>query len=210
VKATFGSSSFVEQDFRSYALFERPGFMNSIGLTDADYDDKLREMGNYLWDLEQQADLASADGRQGLVEEIEAKILGIAKRAHTFLQIPGNHQVLAAFVAGLGYRMTRRWSEATDHFLSVLQLSPMNGEAWLELTWCLAELNRWEECEMAARKSVEIFPNTAASWGNLALAYSKLNKKKEAKEAIRRAIELEPADPRNRVIAEEIGAEKRK
>jgi tetratricopeptide (TPR) repeat protein len=184
--------------------------MNSIGLTDADYDDKLREMGNYLWDLEQQADLASAHGRQGLVEEIEAKILGVAERAHTFLQIAGSHQVLAAFVAGLGYRMTRLWSEATDHFLSVLQLSPMNGEAWLELTWCLAELDRWEECEMAARKSVEIFPNTAASWGNLALAYSKLNKKKEAKEAIRRAIELEPADPRNRVIAEEIGAEKRK
>jgi Flp pilus assembly protein TadD len=181
--------------------------MNSIGLTEADYDEKLREMGNYLWDLEQQADLASASGRQGLVEEIEAKILRIANRAQTFLQISGSHQVLAAFVAGLGYRMTRRWSEAADHFLSVLHLSPMNGEAWLELTWCLAELSRWEECEMAARKSVEIFPNTAASWGNLALAYSKLNKKKEAKEAIRRAIKLEPADPRNRAIEDQIAAE---
>jgi Flp pilus assembly protein TadD len=181
--------------------------MNSIGLTEADYDEKLREMGNYLWDLEQQADLASTSGRQGLVEEIEAKILRMANRAHTFLQISGSHQVLAAFVAGLGYRMTRRWSEAADHFLSVLHLSPMNGEAWLELTWGLAELSRWEECEMAARKSVEIFPNTAASWGNLALAYSKLNKKKEAKEAIRRAIKLEPADPRNRAIEDQIAAE---
>jgi tetratricopeptide (TPR) repeat protein len=180
--------------------------MNSIGLTDADYDEKLREMGNYLWDLEQQADLASAGGRQELVEEIEAKILRLAERAHVFLQIAGSHRVLAAFVAGLGYRMTRRWSEATDHFLSVLRFSPMNGEAWLELTWCLAEQDRWEECVMAARKSVEIFPNTAASWGNLALAYSKLEKKKEAEEAIRRAIELEPSDPRNRAIAEEISA----
>jgi len=181
--------------------------MNSIELTETDYDEKLREMGNYLWDLEQQADLASAGGRQVLVDEIEAKILRMANRAHTFLQISGNHQVLAAFVAGLGYRMTRRWSEAADHFLSVLHLSPMNGEAWLELTWCLAELSRWEECEMAARKSVEIFPNTAASWGNLALAYSKLNKKKEAKEAIQRAIKLEPADPRNRAIEDQIAAE---
>ena len=180
--------------------------MNSIGLTEADYDEKLREMGNYLWDLEQQADLASAGGRQELVEEIEAKILGLAERAHAFLQIAGSHRVLAAFVAGLGYRMTRRWSEATDHFLSVLRLSPMNGEAWLELTWCLAEQDRWEECAMAARKSVEIFPNTAASWGNLALAYNKLEKKKEAKEAIRRAIELEPSEPRNRAIAEEISS----
>ena len=49
--------------------------MNYLGLTDADYDEKLREMGNYLWDLEQEADLASAEGRQALVEEIEAKIL---------------------------------------------------------------------------------------------------------------------------------------
>ena len=180
--------------------------MNYIGLTDFDYDEKLREMGNYLWDLEQAADLASAEGRQALVEEIEAKILFQAERAHGFLQIAGNHQALAAFVAGLGYRMTRCWSEATDHFLRVLQLSPMNGEAWLELTWCLAELGRWEECEMAARKSVEIFPNAAASWGNLALALSKLQKKGEAKEAIRRAIKLEPSDPRNRTIKDQISS----
>jgi Flp pilus assembly protein TadD len=180
------------------------GFMNYIGLTDADYDEKLREMGNYLWDLEQAADLASAEGRQSLVEEIEAKILAQAERAHAFLQIAGRHQGLAAFVAGLGYRMTKRWPEATDHFLRVLQFSPTNGEAWLEVTWCLAELGRWEECEMAARKSVEIFPNTAASWGNLALALSKLGRKNEAEEAIRRAIQLEPADPRNRVIEDQI------
>ena len=182
--------------------------MNYIGLTDADYDEKLREMGNYLWELEQEADLASAEGQQALVNEIEAKILALAQRAHDFLQIAGSHQVLAAFVAALGYRMTRRWTEAKDHFLLVLQVSPMNGEAWLELTWCLAELGRWEECEMAARKSVEIFPNTAASWGNLALALGKLERKGEAKEAIRRAIQLEPADPRNRAIEDQISSPK--
>jgi tetratricopeptide (TPR) repeat protein len=184
----------------------RYGFMNYPGLTDADYDEKLREMGNYLWDLEQAADLASAEGRQARVEEIEAKIRHQAERAHAFLQIAGNHQVLAAFVTGLGYRMTKCWPEATDHFLRVVQLSPMNGEAWLELTWCLAELGRWEECEMAARKSVEIFPGTAASWGNLALALSKLERRSEAKEAIRNAIRLEPSDPRNRAIEDQISS----
>ncbi len=46
-----------------------------IGLTDSDYDEKLREMGNYLWDLEQQADLARAEGRQAVVDQIESKIL---------------------------------------------------------------------------------------------------------------------------------------
>ena len=180
--------------------------MNYLGLTAADYDEKLREMGNYLWDLEQEADLASAEGQLALVGEIESKILKQAERAHSFLQIAGSHQVLAAFVAGLGYRMIKRWSDATDHFFSVLQLSPTNGEAWLEVTWCLAELGRWDECEMAARRTVEIFPDTAASWGNLALALSNLGRQKEAQEAVRRAIELEPTDPRNRTIEEQIAS----
>jgi tetratricopeptide (TPR) repeat protein len=210
VKATFGSSSFLSKSVTPELLQLLPSdvmlrsFMNYLGLTDADYDEKLREMGNYLWDLEQEADIASADGRLPVVEKIEAKILGQAERAHAFLEVAGSHQGLAAFVAGLGYRMTRRWSEAADHFLLVVQGSPLNGEACLELSWCLAELGRWEECELAARKSVEILPDTAASWGNLALALTKLDKEKEAREAIRRAIQLEPNDPRNRAIEEQI------
>jgi tetratricopeptide (TPR) repeat protein len=179
--------------------------MNYLGLTESDYDQKLREMGNYLWELEQQADLASAEGRQKLVDELEAKILHQAERAHDFFHVPGSHRVLAAFVSGIGYRMTRKWQQATDHFLAVVQLSPMNGEAWLELTWCLAELGRWEECETAARKSVEIFPKTSASWGNLALALWRLDRRQEAKDAIRHAIQLDPGDPRNREIEAQLG-----
>jgi tetratricopeptide (TPR) repeat protein len=174
--------------------------MTYIGLTDSDYDQKLREMGNYLWDLEQQADLARAEGRQTAVDQIEAKILRQAERAHSFLEVAGNHLILAALVSGLGYRMIRRWPDAIDHFRSVVELTPLNGEAWLELTWCLAELGRWEECELAARKSTEIFPKAAASWGNLALALSSLEKKSEARDAIRRAIQLDPADAGNRAI----------
>ncbi len=176
--------------------------MTCIGLTDSDYDEKLREMGNYLWDLEQQADLARAEGRQAVVDQIESRILRQAERAHSFLQIVGSHRVLAAFVSGLGYRMVRNWPDATDHFLSVVELSPKNGEAWLELTWCLAELGRWEECESAARKSTEIFPKAAASWGNLALALSRVGRTSEAKEAIQRAIQIDPDDARNRAIEE--------
>ena len=178
--------------------------MINDGLNLADYDEKLREMGNYLWSLEQQADLASAHGDQARVDQLEEKILAQARQAELFLKIPGPHQLLAAFVAGLGYRMTRHWDQATDQFLSVLEVSPMNGEAWLELTWCLAELSKWEECEIAARKSTEIFPSTAASWGNLAIALNRLGKKEEAQQAIQRAIQLEPGDPRNDSIAEEL------
>jgi Flp pilus assembly protein TadD len=169
-------------------------------ISDSDYDEKLREMGNYLWDLEQKADMASARGEQAEVVELEHKILRQAERAKTFLQVRGEHQVLAAFVAGLGFRIVRRWQDAVDQFLTVLESSPMNGEAWLELSWCLAELNRWDDCEKAARKSVEIFPDNAAPWGNLALALNRLGRTKEAIGAINRAMQLDPADPRNAVI----------
>jgi Flp pilus assembly protein TadD len=179
--------------------------MTYNGLSSADYDEKLREMGNYLWDLEQEADLASAHGNQALVDQIETKILDQAKRAESFLKVQGEHQMLAAYVAGLGYRMVRRWSEATDHFLSVLERSPVNGEAWLELTWCLAEQGKWSECEMAARKSTEVFPSTSASWGNLAMALNQLGRNDEAREAIQHAIELDPKDPRNREILGMVG-----
>src|SRR5580698_6771851 len=62
----FFSSNKILVAFR----YAQPGmtFMNPASLTDADYDEKLREMGNYLWDLEQEADRASAEGRQSLVE----------------------------------------------------------------------------------------------------------------------------------------------
>ena len=166
----------------------------------SDYDEKLREIGNYLWDLEQKADIASARGELTRVVEFEQKILRQAERAKAFMGVGGEHQLLAAFVGGLGFRMVRRWQDAADLFLVVLQLSPMNGEAWLELSWCLAELNRWDDCEMASRKSVEIFPDNAAPWGNLALALNKLGKTKEAIAAINHATELDPADPRNKVI----------
>jgi len=65
--------------------------MINDGLNLADYDEKLREMGNYLWSLEQQADLASAHGDQARVDQLEEKILAQARQAELFLKIPGPH-----------------------------------------------------------------------------------------------------------------------
>src|SRR5215469_17474653 len=115
--------------------------MSPDQISDADYDEKLREIGNYLWDLEQSADMSSARGEKERVAELEASMLRQAERAKAFSLIRGNHQSLAAFVAGLGYRMVRRWQEAADQFHTVLESWPDNGEAWLELSWCMAELH---------------------------------------------------------------------
>jgi hypothetical protein len=49
-------------------------------LSERDFDQKLREMGNYLWDLEQAADLASAHDQPGEVERLEVKSGPLGKR----------------------------------------------------------------------------------------------------------------------------------
>src|SRR5258708_31119220 len=127
-------------------------------LTEEDYDTKLREMGNYVWELEEEADLASQRGDQPAVAEREAQIQRIGEKAYAFSQTPGRHQMLGFYVAGLANRMVRRWENAADRFFDVLEIAPTNGEAWLELTWCLAEMGKWQESEMAAPQTAECLP----------------------------------------------------
>ena len=179
-------------------------------LTEEDYDTKLREMGNYLWELEQEADLASQRGDEPAVAEREAQIQRIGEKAYAFSQTPGPHQMLGFYVAGLANRMVRQWENAADRFFDVLEIAPTNGEAWLELTWCLAEMGKWQESEMAARKSAELMPNSGAPLSNLALALNRLGRTTEAESAIKKALELEPSDPRNQAILEQVRAEGRR
>ncbi|HZC36341.1 MAG TPA: tetratricopeptide repeat protein, partial [Chthoniobacterales bacterium] len=108
------------------------------------------------------------------------------------------------YVAGLANRMTRRWEAAVDCFFNVIERSPTNNEVWLELTWCLAELGKWEQSEMAARRSTELMPCLAAPWSNLAIALDRLGRTAEAESAIKKALELEPDDPRNQAILAQV------
>jgi Flp pilus assembly protein TadD len=177
-------------------------------LTEEDCDRKLREMGNYLWELEQEADLASQRGDQPAVKERESQIQRLGEKAYSLAQIPGRHQTLGFYVAGLANRMVCRWEIAADRFFDVLQISPTNGEAWLELTWCLGEMGKWQESEMAARKSTEFMPNSGVPWSNLAIALHRLGRVTDAESAIRKALELEPNDLRNQAILEEVRSTK--
>jgi Flp pilus assembly protein TadD len=169
-------------------------------LNAADYDTKLREMGNYLWELEQELLTADSEQNEVKAEQAHQKISSLAAKADRFFEVPGEHQLLAAYVSGLGLRMMGQWADASDRFLNVLKLSPTNGEAWLELSWCLAESEHWEECEMAARRGTEFFPETGAVWGNLALALDKLGRTAEALTAAQTALRLDPADARSREL----------
>jgi tetratricopeptide (TPR) repeat protein len=174
--------------------------MKYTRLSPADYDGKLREMGNYLWALEQNADLASAHQDLSAVAALELRIRSLVEKAENFQNSPGCNPGLAAYIAGLGSRMLREWPRAIAQFQKVVRLEPGNGEAWLELTWCLAEQGRWQASADAARRSTEIFPKAAAAWGNLAIALHRLGHPREADEAIHRAIQLDPSDLRNEQI----------
>ena len=173
-------------------------------LTDADYDSKLREMGNYLWTLEQ--DLLAAASRQDetLTNQVEQRISRLVATADRFFTVPGRHRSLAAYVAGLGLRMIGNWADATNRFLRVLELSPLNAEAWLELSWCLAEAGNWQECELAARKGTEFFPETGAVWGNLAIALDNLGRSDEALSAAQTALRFDPQDTRSKGLVDRL------
>ncbi len=164
--------------------------MKYTKLSAADYDGTLREIGNYLWQLEQSADTASARQETSRVAELEEQIRRLTLKAERFAQEPGDHQALAFYVSGLGNRMLRDWARAATFFDRIVQTNPRNGDAWLELTWCRAELGEWPASAEAARRATEIFPKAAASWSNLALALAQIGRPEEARVAEQRALEL--------------------
>ncbi|MBV9492042.1 MAG: tetratricopeptide repeat protein [Verrucomicrobia bacterium] len=171
--------------------------MSYTHLTDRDFDEKLREMGNYLWDLEQAADLASAHQQRDEVDRLESKIRDLGRKAALFTSQPGPHRLLAAYVAGLAARMIRDWRLAAGWFERVVDAQPENADAWLELTWCLAELEDWPRCIEAARQVTRLYPKASAGWGNLALALRSAGDLAGARQALAQALALDPEDPRN-------------
>lgn len=172
--------------------------------TPGDYDEKLREMGNYLFTLDQEGDVAFREGDTDKVESIEREIERLARRADHFATVDGPHVILASLIKGLALRMLKRWEEASAAFLDVLEANPINGEAWLELTWCLGEQKKWEEARMAAEKGVEVFPDVSAAWGNLGYVLIQLGEKEKATEVLQKAVKLDPKDLRNHELLGQI------
>ncbi len=166
--------------------------------TPSDYDEKLREMGNYLFTLDQEGDAAHQAGDETRVAEIEREIARLASRADNFRKIAGPHSLLAGVVRGLALRMLKRWEEASAAFLDVLDENPLNGEAWLELTWCLGEQGKWEDARLAAEKATEVYPEISAAWGNLGHVLIQLGELETARAALEKAVALDPRDARNR------------
>jgi tetratricopeptide (TPR) repeat protein len=191
-------------DHQASSIGYRQFAMKYTKLSSRDCDLKLREMGNYLWELEQESDLASAEHNLSKLSTLNEQIRKVVTKAEGLAALPGYHQILGIYVVGLGYRMLQMWPQAADKFREVVEHNATNGEAWLELTWCLSEMNDHEGAAIAAKRSIEIFPKAAAAWGNLALALDRLGRTWEAQEALRRAVQLDPHDPRNEQIRQQL------
>ena len=172
--------------------------------TTNDYDEKLREMGNYLFTLDQEGDIAHREGDDIQIAQIEKEIARIASKSDHFSKVDGPHYILACLVKGLALRMLKRWEDASQALLDVLDENPMNGEAWLELTWCLGEQGKWAEARMAAEKGTEIYPDVSAAWGNLGHVLIQMELKPEAREVLQKAVQLDPDDLRNHELLGQI------
>lgn len=180
--------------------------MSAINPTPNDYDEKLREMGNYLFTLDQDGDRAYREGDALRVNEIEKEIERLARKAEHFTEVDGPHFILASLVKGLALRMLKRWDDASKAFLDVLEENPLNGEAWLELTWCLGEQGKWDDARMAAEKGTEIYPDVSAAYGNLGHVLIQLGDKEKAFVVLQKAVALDPQDLRNHELLGQIAA----
>jgi tetratricopeptide (TPR) repeat protein len=189
--------SFFRFASRLFAIKKKTNRMDTIDPTPNDYDEKLREMGNYLFTLDQEGDAAHREGDTLRVAEIERQIERMARKADHFTQIDGPHNLLAHLVKGLALRMLKQWEAAAQAFLDVLEENPINGEAWLELTWCLGEQGKWSDARLAAEKGIEVYPDVSAAWGNLGHILIQLGEKEKAFSVLQKAVALDPDDLRN-------------
>ena len=82
------------------------------------------------------------------------------------------------------------------------ELLPDRIDGWLELTWALASLRRFEDAEQAARTAIRLAPNHAAALSNLAGVLLEQGRFKEARLAAEKAFTVDPDDPiTNRILA---------
>src|SRR5258707_12214054 len=85
-------------------------------LTEADYDTKLREIGNYLWELEQELLTADAAQDEAKALQVHEKISRLTAKADQFFKAPGEPRLLASYVSELGLRFIAQLADPRERF----------------------------------------------------------------------------------------------
>lgn len=75
---------------------------------------------------------------------------------------------------------------------AMVQASPGDLSAWMQLAACHGMLGDYAECESSCRKVIDIEPRAFAAWGNLGNALKAQGRHAEAEAAYRQALAIEP------------------
>jgi tetratricopeptide repeat protein len=146
--------------------------------------------------------------RAGAIENVSkadyrGDLVSLHERAKQLVEDTRGEEPGALHLQGIAARLLERWDEAALVFRRVTQMRPDYASSWLELTWALASLRRFEEAETAARKAVELAPD-AAALGNLAAVLLHRGKLDEARQIAQKAVKADPADMKNKAVLAEI------
>ncbi len=142
--------------------------------------------------------------------EIHSELLSITEEAERSAddKVPES-----LYLCGLVHRVQEHWGDAEKWFRRFAKRHPYHPSVWLELTWCLAMLDRKDDALVSAKRAHELAPNSPASLGNLAAAHMELGQLTEAKRFIHRAISIDPQDTKNQylqsMIAKRLGNEEK-
>jgi len=134
----------------------------------------------------------------------ELRLAALYEQATALVNDTNQQEPGPLLLKGIAARLTRRRNEAVESFRKVTELVPQLLDGWLELTWALALLDRFEEAETAARQAAKLAPPSAAAYGNLATVLLQRGNPIEALAAITRAVELDPSDAKNQRILHQV------
>jgi hypothetical protein len=172
------------------------------GSVSDDYE-VISRLVNRVLDLEVQADRARSTRDEALAARIYDELTDqLLPEAETLAGRSATHGSFANFACGVVLRVLHRFDEAIVRFERSLALMPDVINALLEITGCLGHVGRHSDAVKYARQAVKVEPASAAAWGNLAMCLIQARQRDEAKQAIERALRLDPADQKNRYIAE--------
>jgi hypothetical protein len=151
------------------------------------------------------ASLADELKRLGAFEGVDAgdyqgDLASLYERAKQLVEDTQEREPGPLHLQGIVARLLGRWGEAARLFRQVAELRPDYVDCWLELTWALASLRRFEEAELSARRAVELDPNHPGALGNLAGALLERGALDEAQLVIRKALLADPADEKNAIL----------
>ena len=155
---------------------------------------RLRVLGDRVWDAKGQIEQSSVDPLPVSLRELLANAADEGQRIASFLHDPEISRA-ALHIAGLAARVNGDWEIGLRCFTALSKQLPDDVEARLEIAWCLSELGRYGEALAQARRAVQIDPRNSSAIANVGAVLLKMRRLDEARSWIHRSLAIAPDDP---------------